>query len=76
MEYRLPDRSGAVDFIEKRSSFAETKNRINLSLKKYIESSEVFQESTQSDFLGAATANEMVLHSLQAESQLNTAPSN
>lgn len=42
-------RSGAVDFIEKRSSSAETKNKINLSLKKYIESSEVFQESTQSE---------------------------
>ena len=42
-------RSGAVDFIEKRSSATETKNKINLSLKKYIESSEVFQESTQSE---------------------------
>lgn len=38
-------RSGAVDFIEKRSSAEATKNKINLCLKKYIESSEVFQES-------------------------------
>ena len=42
-------RSGAVDFIEKRSSAEATKNKINLCLKKYIESSEVFQESTQSE---------------------------
>ena len=42
-------RSGAVDFIEKRSSSETTKNKINLCLKKYIESSEVFQESSQSE---------------------------
>lgn len=42
-------RSGAVDFIEKRSSPEVTKNKINLCLKKYIESSEVFQESSQSE---------------------------
>ena len=42
-------RSGAVDFIEKRSSAEATKNKINLCLKKYIESSEVFQDSTQSE---------------------------
>ena len=42
-------RSGAVDFIEKRSSAEATNNKINLCLKKYIESSEVFQDSTQSE---------------------------
>lgn len=42
-------RSGAVDFIEKRSSAEVTKNKINLCLKKYIESSEIFQDSSQSE---------------------------
>ncbi len=42
-------RSGAVDFIEKRSSTELTKNKINLCLKKYMEFSEIFQEATQSE---------------------------
>lgn len=42
-------RSGAVDFIEKRLSPEITKNKINLSLKKYSESAEVFFEATKSE---------------------------
>ena len=43
-------RSGAVDFIEKRLSPEETKRKINLSLKKYAESAEIFNAAPTSSY--------------------------
>jgi len=43
-------RSGAVDFIEKRLSPEETKRKINLSIKKYAESSEIFNSAPHSTY--------------------------
>ena len=43
-------RSGAVDFIEKRLSPDDTKRKINLSLKKYAESSEIFNTAPSSSY--------------------------
>ncbi|MCB0369100.1 MAG: sigma-54-dependent Fis family transcriptional regulator, partial [Bdellovibrionales bacterium] len=42
-------RSGAVDFIEKRSPSEITKNKILLCLNKYSESEEIFHETTPSE---------------------------